>query len=549
MCAERKDESRSTEEKRLIQLQKDVLANVGKILSDLEKERDDQMKLTVITDYLQKLLYSTTTSDESKCLYDQELKLFFDNCRAIASDKMDHVNKISEEFRKGAFTFIEILRKPENEKKIKSIEKKLIKLDNEKKSFRTIKTLLYDHVVKAKRVVQRSVDILFKLFKLVKSAYKVPDVTDKYKDQQIKAEKVIEEYLKPTKEILLTVCHNRKEIQNKVMTIDEKVSNGKSENLDDQRKSPLGIDIISDALDNGFRIDLELKKGSCYCSDCMYEFSYSDKKHEHSSHHYYEIPDTKTCVIEDIQEGKKHCKRSFSPTDLRIASWNIKRLSDNSGPMLEKRLRCICRTILYHQVDVIALQEVCDCEELELMLIHTLRHYSRLEWTAVKEKVDREHLLIVFNKECFINVERLIVEQKICIPKIMSCKLQLKSTTSLTIINTHITYTDKSKREVELGFLKEVEPLLNSHPILLGDFNAEPKVLADKMGKDYYHCIVKENEKTTVGKKSYDNMVIKQEEQGIVHRHFVGLIVNRGEFGDVKDVSDHFPIIADFDLT
>ena len=339
---------------------------------------------------------------------------------------------------------------------------------------------------------------------------------------------------------------------------------------------------VYDVIYNYYRLDLKRCShvGFLYCSDCEEEFSYPAEEKLHPGHHYYEtqqasihkkvkevakemsqcrLDPAMAYCLEKYESTLNVCKvfHSFTPKHFRIASWNVHRLSDQSKnqDLFMKRLRCICRTILYYKIDVIALQEVCSCETLEQMMIHTLRYYSRLEWTSIKKQVEREHFFIVYHEECFDVVKKPIVEstspnvvsQNNVFPKAIVLRMTLDDGSWLTIINTHLTFENEGIRKQELASLTKITQPDEPPTILLGDFNTGPKELADNLG-DSYHCIFEEGEKTnTLETKSYDNIIVAPRHRETVH-HFVGSIISGGELTKVE-VSDHLPIIADLNFS
>ena len=401
---------------------------------------------------------------------------------------------------------------------------------------------------------------------------------------------------------------------------------------------------VSDIIDNNYRLDLKKcsHEGFLHCSECNKEFSYPTEEKLHPGHHYYEtliaslhykkakileetrdvvkelsryklegcIPDSKE-FLEKCESKLRKCNIGCSPKQncVRIASWNIHRLSDQSEnqDLFIKRLRCICRTILYYEVDVIALQEVCSCEILEQMMIQTLNSYSCLKWESKKQKIDREHFFFVYKEKRFKTVEslKIITLQRISLetstkgtpakdsstkvaskkgastkgapkkgdsakgasaiaasnkgastkdaatdgasPKGVFLKMKVNDNTLLTIINTHLTYTKIEERKKELASLTTITQLHECQSILLGDFNTGPKDLSVNLEKKY-HCIFEEDEKTnTLQTECYDNIVVSATHKDKVHNHFVGSIITCGELTEEK-VSDHLPIIADLEF-
>ena len=336
-------------------------------------------------------------------------------------------------------------------------------------------------------------------------------------------------------------------------------------------------------MENRFRLDFKRcpHAGFHYCSDCEEEFSYPAKEIKHAGHHYYETlqaslhykkctmlkeakatakelyryePEKEVAILktslakcdDDVKKYIKH--HSSHPQYFRIASWNLCKLSgkDKCNELFKKRLECICKTILYYQVDVIALQELFNCENIKKIMIHTLRYYSHLEWEMVEEKHEEsgEHLFILFHKELIQSVKKLPV---LSVPKIMCCEMTLINGTLQKIFNTHITYTDKEKKRKELDDLIAVNPPIDTEPtnMYLGDFNASRKTISKSMGEQH-HCIFDE-ETNTLLTKSYDNIVIPAGKKEMVHNHFVGSIITCDELAEGK-VSDHRPIIADLDI-
>ena len=358
-------------------------------------------------------------------------------------------------------------------------------------------------------------------------------------------------------------------------TIEKCSKGGCSDNPELRRRNAVQA-LVNAVSDIDPRLELKCSEvGYLFCADCN-EF-YPGDETKHSGHHYYEtlqasLRKGKDDLLKEaelrIQELNKY--KPKNDTDLefqkiqedlgkyldyqysnqqifRIASWNLKHLGDESKNF-KKRLQCVCKTILYYEIDVIALQEVgVDCTELETLMLNTLRYYSRLKWTIVKERVKGEHLFIVFNEKSIINESRLEISRK-DIPKIMCSSMQYRDNFSLTIINTHIAHK-KGDREDNLNSLTEaVKPWDDKYSILLGDFNVDPDELRTKIG-EVYQCIFKQDEYTnTLRTKSFDNIAIREDQSQVKeHHHFVGSIITDGELTE-GEVSDHLPIIAELEF-
>ena len=507
-----------------------------------------ELVLTISKIFLDKL------SDIMKCDWMQ--KIFND----LIEDKKKKINKNIDEIEKAA-------------KELKEINK--LTIIPERNYYKAFKSLENSAVI-----IKYALEI-FKKPKIYKYTEKKSKFVEFFSSFSKVLEKKIKNDIKGEIEFAIRnakdICTSGKEIKDKALEIRTTYPN---------LRKPLVavVSTVWDAIGNNERRCWKRcsHEGIHYCSDCEEEFFYPAEETEHAGHQYYETLQAslhykKYRMLKEAKAVEKKL-RQFDPEKkgdifdqslidwdddvvkyikchssclryFRIASWNLWKLSgqDENNELFKKRLECICKTILYYQVDVIALQELFNCENIKIMMIHTLSYYSRFEWEIEEVRHKKgEHLFILFHKNLIKHGNKEIVQS--LIPKIMCCEMELINGTLLKLFNTHLTYSDRNKREKELDDLKNVILPMDAERtcILLGDFNADHETISESMEDQRYHCIFHE-ETNTLLTRSYDNMVMLAGEKDIVRNHFVGSIMTCDELTEGK-VSDHRPIIADLDI-
>ena len=334
------------------------------------------------------------------------------------------------------------------------------------------------------------------------------------------------------------------------------------------------------------RVEQSTKPGFRYCSKCYTNFYHPDKDHE--GHKTYETFQERFLyhkllvmkATEDIlkkptvqehtgksietplqtlkQRAETLIKKYYAgPQFYRIASWNVENLSDNTTRSLllyEQRVQSVCKTILYYQFDIVALQEVCT-ETTAKLLVRMLNENSDLIWNVMLNKTHREVSTILHNGyvEAREDTELPKIIARLEYPyqkNPFSCILEISTRKKIVLISTHLTYTDRKKRQNELGQLPDLLSLHNSmsHVILLGDFNTGPVKLNKAMTSTSHKCLFSKGTKTnTIGTKSYDNILVSSEDEELIKYKRVGSIITCKGL-TARDVSNHLPIFVDMDI-
>ena len=353
-------------------------------------------------------------------------------------------------------------------------------------------------------------------------------------------------------------------------------------------------------------VEQSTEPGYRYCSTCDNNFRHPIND-EHQDHKTYE---TRQCLfldlkyqllqatqeIEDIlkkltvqehtahnsitrplQTLKQETETSIEqhetvPQFHRIASWNLKKLSDNTKTSLilyEQRLHSICKTILYYQFDIVALQEVCT-ETTAKFLVRMLNENSDLNWDKKLIQTNREFPTILYNEyitDAWKNtrLKEMIAELKYQkAPFSCTFEIPTRSTSKkIVLISTHITCADEDKKTTELKKLPHLLLLHDSmshdsmshdsmphdstshdstshdstsldsmshdsmsHVILLGDFNTGPDKLDDAIKSTSHKCVLPEGTKTnTAGTRSYDNILVSSKDKKLIKDWSVGSII------------------------
>ena len=381
------------------------------------------------------------------------------------------------------------------------------------------------------------------------------------------------------------------------------------------------------------RVEQSTEPGFRYCSTCETDFYHPINK-EHQDHDTYktrqglffnlkyqvlqatqeiEVFFEKLTVEEDtahsiktpLQKLKQETEKLIEQHQTisqyyRIASWNLHNLSDTKSPPLYiQRLQSVCKTILYYQFDIVALQEVCT-ETTVNTLVQMLNENSDLEWDGLRNKTKKEYLTVLYNKYITDGWKNTEQQRKIAgmdyNRKPFSCTLQISRdqfdgvqsssiNKEIVLINTHMPYTDKKQRQNELKKLPDLLSLHDSishdsmshdsmshdsmsldsmshdsmshdsmshdsmsHVILLGDFNTVPKKLDNAMKSTSHKCILPEGTRTnTAGTRSFDNILVSSTDREHIKYPSVGSIITCKGI-TAKDVSDHLPIFVDMDI-
>ena len=343
-------------------------------------------------------------------------------------------------------------------------------------------------------------------------------------------------------------------------------------------------------------VEQSTEPGHRYCSTCDKNFCHPIID-EHQDHKTYE---TRQCLfldmkyqvlqatqeIEDtlkkltVQEHTAHNSIPLQTIKLetetsieqhrtvpqfhRIASWNLKKLSDNTKTSLllyVQRVQSICKTILYYQFDIVALQEVCT-ETTAKLLVRMLNENSDLNWDKKLIQTNREFPTILYNEYITDAWKNTEWQKMIALLKYQkapfSCTFEIhtgSTSKKIVLISTHITCADEDKKTTEL---KELQHLLllhdlmyhdsMCHVILLGDFNTGPDKLDDAIKSTSHKCVLPEGIKTnTADTKSYDNIVVSSKDKNLIKDWSVGSIITCKGLRAL-DVSDHLPIFVDMDI-
>ena len=246
-------------------------------------------------------------------------------------------------------------------------------------------------------------------------------------------------------------------------------------------------------------VEQSTEPGYRYCSTCDTDFYHPINK-EHQDHKTYKTRQglflnlklqvlRATQEIEDMLEKltiQEHTAHSITtplqtlkqraetlieqhqtvPQFYRIASWNLKKLSDNTKRSLlyEQRLQSICKTILYYQFDIVALQEVCT-ETTAKLLVESLNENSDLIWKYLHIVSIREVPTILYNNyisEAWKNTEW---KEKKAVKKYQKapfcCTFETYTTRKkIVLISTHITCVNTEQQQEEL---RQLPNLLSLH--------------------------------------------------------------------------------------
>ncbi len=331
----------------------------------------------------------------------------------------------------------------------------------------------------------------------------------------------------------------------------------------------------------------ERQVGYYYCSTCNREYLHPWDNSYHKDHKTYEtgqaehlalklhILSETTKLLEMtrilLKQERLHIKtveKSFKeitlaasksielhkskPEYTRIGSWNLENLSNTH----DDRIKSICKTILYHQFNIIALQEVCAVRVLDTIK-KILNERSQEGWDYLNaERTGKEVPAIFFKTILRRNGAVLPLENNTHRRQPFSCRLNLTERKQLVIISVHLAYRPRDLNEKEVNDLKDVlQPHLEDrYVILLGDFNTgcrEIKTafkLFDGETKRKYSVEPVISDATNVaGTHTYDNVILSTAASNRLKRSLVGCIVPEGDMTP-RQVSNHLPIYVDLDI-
>ena len=210
---------------------------------------------------------------------------------------------------------------------------------------------------------------------------------------------------------------------------------------------------------------------------------------------------------------------------LRIISYNIHRAMDKNK---KTTLFQIVKYLKKQRADVICLQEVLH-SQYEFMKL-----YLRMNGIFAENVESQKYGICIFSKYKIIEKNHVFLTSKREQRGLAHVKLKVDENNCLNVVNTHLGLNkiERFKQIDEiLDFVKNING--KGKNIICGDFNE--KNLSINNFNDASVELKKDNY-PTFSKSRIDYCFVDK-----------GLIVNSYEVGDVY-MSDHFPIIVDFEL-
>ena len=331
----------------------------------------------------------------------------------------------------------------------------------------------------------------------------------------------------------------------------------------------------------------EKQGGYYYCCTCKREYLHPWDKDKHEEHKTYEtgqakrfskklhlmseatrlLQIAKTLRIEEnslVKTVESHLKdvekkalklveeHQSKPKYLRIGSWNLENLSTRH----DDRIKSICKTILYHQFNIIALQEACT-EGVLARLQELLNARSHKRWDRTTHRVSKTEFLAIFYDNGYSLVEPILPQEDNVdlIRSPISRTFNVAERKKLVIINIHLAY----QRGINESEVQELQTILESHldkryVILLGDFNTSYQKIKDTLRRfsteirqDYCIEPVISDATNVAGTHTYDNVILSTAAKRKLKHSLVGCIVPEGDM-TIRKVSNHLPIFVDLDI-
>ncbi len=330
----------------------------------------------------------------------------------------------------------------------------------------------------------------------------------------------------------------------------------------------------------------EKQGGYYYCCTCKREYLHPWDKDKHEEHKTYEtgqakrfskklhlmseatrlLQIAKTLRIEEnslVKTVESHLKdvekkalklveeHQSKPKYLRIGSWNLENLSTKH----DDRIKSVCKSILYHQVNIIALQEACT-EDVLARLQKLLTERSHKQWDCTAHNVSKTEFLAIFYDKDYSLVDLILRPEGSGVWKRPPVFFTFK-TPELVMINIHLAYP-REKNETEVQQLQTIlqSRLDKRYVILLGDFNTSHQKVKDALQSfsteiNQHYCIepvISDETPTNVaGTHTYDNVILSTAAKHKLKHSFVGCIVPEGDM-TIRKVSNHLPIFVDLDI-
>ncbi len=330
----------------------------------------------------------------------------------------------------------------------------------------------------------------------------------------------------------------------------------------------------------------EKQGGYYYCSTCNREYLHPWDKDKHEGHKTYETGQAKRFALKlhlmseatrllqiakklrieenlplkTVETDLKYVENSAlklveehqsKPKYLRIGSWNLENLSINH----DDRIKSVCKTILYHQFNIIALQEVCT-EGVLVRLRQLLNERSHKLWDCTALNVSKTEFLSIFYDDDYSFVDLILRLEGSGVWKRPPVFCTFK-TLELVMTNIHLAYP----RETNESEVQQLQTILESHldkhyVILLGDFNTSCEKIMDALQSfsteiHQHYCIepiISDETPTNVtGTHTYDNLILSTAAKHKLKHSLVGCIVPEGDM-TIRKVSNHLPIFVDLDI-
>ena len=245
--------------------------------------------------------------------------------------------------------------------------------------------------------------------------------------------------------------------------------------------------------------------------------------------------------------------------NLRIASWNVKGLTTKSEARVEI-IKHVAEAIKCYELDIVAFQEISSNYALQGLCKALNENEMYNPWNYASQEVGQNDFLkLGFVWKCGIEHEWHDLPVDYFERRPYHLKFKFEGST-INLVNLHLIHrgNDQSSRKVEISKKinsdKEQDQLIDlvhgvcptdqrgTYVFLIGDFNCFPssKGLQDNKYANLFPLRMYTNTKQD---ECYDNIIVPDK---IVHDKRLCRNVVVITDHHLKNVSDHFPICADF---
>jgi endonuclease/exonuclease/phosphatase family metal-dependent hydrolase len=177
---------------------------------------------------------------------------------------------------------------------------------------------------------------------------------------------------------------------------------------------------------------------------------------------------------------------SISQDKISIASWNTYLLPKTIKKSNQKnRSKDISSSLINHNYDIIALQEVFDKASLKSIIDSLAKKYRYYKVANKNSLFKTSSGLIVFSKyeitnTSFIKYKRAISADYFAKKGALICKIKINDSIFINVVNTHLQSTNKEKaKKIRQSQLNQIQKAFTTDSIIptvfLGDFNIPKK--------------------------------------------------------------------------